>query len=35
MRTDDDEALLASERLSTLVMVIILLGLMFLPDMFG
>jgi hypothetical protein len=33
--TPDDDALAASERTSTVVMVVILIGLMFMPDLFG
>lgn len=34
LRTDDDEALLEAEHTSTIVMLVILVGLMFLPDTF-
>ena len=33
--TPDDDALASSERTSTVVMVVILIGLMFMPDLFG
>lgn len=35
MRTADDQALLDAERTSTIVMVVILVGLIFMPDLFG
>lgn len=35
MRTADDQALLDAERTSTLLMLVILIGLIFTPDLFG
>ncbi len=35
IQTPDDEALVAAEHTSTLVMMVILIGLMILPDLFG
>ncbi|HUQ07907.1 MAG TPA: cytochrome c [Kofleriaceae bacterium] len=35
LRTEDDQALLDAERTSTIVMVIILIGLIMMPDLFG
>ena len=35
MRTEDDEALISAERTSTVIMVVILVGLLLMPDVFG